>query len=58
MKEEESLRSKDFSIISHGMSIFSLYFICIVSTTAVTMDMTVFVINCATTRSMSTVEKL
>lgn len=52
MKEEESLRNKDFSIISCKASISSSCFICIASTVAVTADVTVLAIDYLIARSM------
>lgn len=58
VEEEESLRSKDFSIISRKASISSLCFLYIASTAISIADMTVLAINYLTVGSMSAVEKL
>lgn len=58
MEEKKSLKSKNFSIISHRASISSLYFVRIASTTAATIDGILFAIDCLTMGSMSAAERL
>ena len=58
MEETESLRSKDFLIISRRASISSSYFICIASMAAATADVTALAIDCLTVGSMSAVGRL
>lgn len=50
--EGDSLKNKDFSIISHRANISSSCFACIASNDAATADVTMLAIDCSTERSM------
>lgn len=52
VEKAESLKSKDFSIISYRASISSSYFAYIMSTAAMTAGVTALVTDCSTTGSM------
>lgn len=58
MKEEESLRSNNLSIISHRARISSSCFVCITPIASSTADVITLAIDCSTVGSMSAVERL
>lgn len=58
VKEEKSLKSKNFLIISYKANISSLYFICIIFTAFATANIIVFVINYLTVRSILMIRRL
>ena len=55
--EGDSIKSRDFLIISHMASISFSCFACILSTATVTADVIAFTIDCLTARSMEPQER-